>query len=120
MNNTKHRFLTLLLAFVMLFTTLPLNVFAASGVRTERNEITDIKTVGDKQVINLGKVQGKSSFSFFSRSARLFGFTTQQAGSSSETVAQKVEINLETMGLSLIHISEPTRRHHVSRMPSSA
>ncbi|KXB65304.1 putative phage head-tail adaptor [Aedoeadaptatus coxii] len=99
MNNTKHRFLTLLLAFVMLFTTLPLNVFAASGVRTERNEITDIKTVGDKQVINLGKVQGKSSFSFFSRSARLFGFTTQQAGSSSETVAQKVEINLETMGL---------------------
>ena len=23
-------------------------------------------------------------------------------------------------GLSLIHISEPTRRHHVSRMPSSA
>lgn len=99
MNNTKHRFLTLLLAFVMLFTTLPLNVFAASGVRTERNEITDIKMVGDKQVINLGKVQGKSSFSFFSRSARLFRATTQQAGSSSETVAQKVEINLETMGL---------------------
>lgn len=55
--------------------------------------------VGDKQVINLGKVQGKSSFSFFSRSARLFRATTQQAGSSSETVAQKVEINLETMGL---------------------
>lgn len=99
MNNTKHRFLTLLLAFVMLFTTLPLNVFAASGVRTERNEITDIKMVGDKQVINLGKVQGKSSFSFFSRNARLFRATTQQAGSSSETVAQKVEINLETMGL---------------------
>ena len=24
------------------------------------------------------------------------------------------------MDLSLIHISEPTRRHHVSRMPSSA
>ena len=24
------------------------------------------------------------------------------------------------LGLSLIHISEPTRRHHVSRMPSSA
>lgn len=55
--------------------------------------------VGDKQVINLGKVQGKSSFSFFSRNARLFRATTQQAGSSSETVAQKVEINLETMGL---------------------
>ena len=101
MNNTKYRFLTLLLAFVMLFTTLPLNVFAASGVRTERNEITDIKTVGDKQVINLGEVQGKSSFSFFSRSARLFGATTQQAGSSSETVAQKVGINLDTLGLNL-------------------
>ena len=27
---------------------------------------------------------------------------------------------LNLMGLSLIHISEPTRRHHVSRMPSSA
>ena len=25
-----------------------------------------------------------------------------------------------TLALSLIHISEPTRRHHVSRMPSSA
>ena len=25
-----------------------------------------------------------------------------------------------TLMLSLIHISEPTRRHHVSRMPSSA
>ena len=24
------------------------------------------------------------------------------------------------LDLSLIHISEPTRRHHVSRMPSSA
>ncbi|WP_072469998.1 Ig-like domain-containing protein [Urinicoccus massiliensis] len=101
MNNTKHRFLTLLLVFVMFFTTLPLNVFAASGVSTEKNEITDIKTVGDKQVINLGKVQGKSSFRFFSRSARLFGATTQQAGSSSETVAQKVEISLETLGLNL-------------------
>ena len=101
MNNTKHRFLTLLLVFVMFFTTSPLNVFATSGVSTEKNEITDIKTVGDKQVINLGKVQGKSSFRFFSRSARLFGATTQQAGSSSETVAQKVEISLETLGLNL-------------------
>ena len=27
---------------------------------------------------------------------------------------------VEDMWLSLIHISEPTRRHHVSRMPSSA
>ena len=27
---------------------------------------------------------------------------------------------LELEELSLIHISEPTRRHHVSRMPSSA
>ena len=37
-----------------------------------------------------------------------------------------VEHMLQTLGydsleaLSLIHISEPTRRHHVSRMPSSA
>ena len=27
---------------------------------------------------------------------------------------------LAVLSLSLIHISEPTRRHHVSRMPSSA
>ena len=31
---------------------------------------------------------------------------------------RQAEINMQT--LSLIHISEPTRRHHVSRMPSSA
>lgn len=101
MNNIKHRFLTLLLAFVMLFTTLPLNVFAASGVSGEKNEITDIKTVGDKQVINLGEVQGKSSFGFFSGRKRLFGARTQQARSSSETVPQKVEIKLDTNGLNL-------------------
>ena len=29
-------------------------------------------------------------------------------------------VEAETVDLSLIHISEPTRRHHVSRMPSSA
>ena len=85
----------------MLFTTLPLNVFAASGVSGEKNEITDIKTVGDKQVINLGEVQGKSSFGFFSGRKRLFGARTQQARSSSETVPQKVEIKLDTNGLNL-------------------
>ena len=34
-------------------------------------------------------------------------------------VKLKLHIGLESH-LSLIHISEPTRRHHVSRMPSSA
>ena len=36
--------------------------------------------------------------------------------------ADAVQQLYETMlaSLSLIHISEPTRRHHVSRMPSSA
>ena len=29
-------------------------------------------------------------------------------------------VSLQVTYLSLIHISEPTRRHHVSRMPSSA
>ena len=29
-------------------------------------------------------------------------------------------LTTRTLYLSLIHISEPTRRHHVSRMPSSA
>ena len=31
-----------------------------------------------------------------------------------------VQAAASTLRLSLIHISEPTRRHHVSRMPSSA
>ena len=31
-----------------------------------------------------------------------------------------VNSGFDTQSLSLIHISEPTRRHHVSRMPSSA
>ena len=30
------------------------------------------------------------------------------------------EFTITCLDLSLIHISEPTRRHHVSRMPSSA
>lgn len=102
MNSTKQRLLTLLLAFLMIITSLPLNVLAASGVSGDKKEITDIKTVGNKQVINLGNVRGEEPQSrFFSRSARLLRATNQQARSSSETVAQKVEINLATMGLNL-------------------
>ena len=33
---------------------------------------------------------------------------------------KKFNNNKQALRLSLIHISEPTRRHHVSRMPSSA
>ncbi|WP_454206387.1 Ig-like domain-containing protein [Peptoniphilus sp. Marseille-Q6390] len=102
MNSTKQRLMTLLLAFLMIITSLPLNVLAASGVSRDKKEITDIKTVGDKQVINLGNVRGeKQELKFFSRSARLFGATNQQARSSSETVAQNVEISLDTLGLNL-------------------
>lgn len=102
MNSTKQRLMTLLLAFLMIITSLPVNVLAASGVSGDKKEITDIKTVGDKQVINLGNVRGEEPQSrFFSRSARLLRATNQQAGSSSETVAQKVEISLATMGLNL-------------------
>lgn len=92
----------MLLTLFMIITSFPLNAFAAQTETNVRNEITDIRTVGDKQVINLGNVRGeKQQLRFFSRSSRLFRATTQQAGSSSETVAQKVEINLETQGLSL-------------------
>lgn len=102
MNSTKQRLMTLLLAFLMIITSLPLNVLAASGVSGDKKEITDIKTVGNKQIINLGNVRGEEPQSrFFSRSARLLRATNQQARSSSETVAQKVEINLNTMGLNL-------------------
>lgn len=101
MNSTKQRLLTLLLAFVMIFTSLPVSAFAATGGDKKAHEITDIKTVGDKQVINLGEVQGKSNFGFFSKKARLFGATSQQSRSADETVAQKVEINLDTLGLNL-------------------
>lgn len=92
----------MLLALFMIITSFPLNAFAAQTETNVRNEITDIRTVGDKQVINLGNVRGeKPQLRFFSRSARLFGATTPQVRSSSETVAQKVEINLNTMGLNL-------------------
>lgn len=92
----------MLLALFMILTSFPLNAFAAQKETSVRNEITDIKTVGDKQVINLGNVRGeKPQLRFFSRGARLFGAPAPQAGSSSETVAQKVEINLSTMGLNL-------------------
>ena len=35
-------------------------------------------------------------------------------------IAAEAGVGRMTLYLSLIHISEPTRRHHVSRMPSSA
>ena len=37
-----------------------------------------------------------------------------------EAEGRKIRLHTEHVDLSLIHISEPTRRHHVSRMPSSA
>ena len=102
MNNQSKRLLTILLALFMILTSFPLNAFAAQTETNVRNEITDIRTVGDKQVINLGNVRGeKPQLRFFSRGARLFGAPTPQAGSSSETVAQKVEISLATVGLNL-------------------
>lgn len=92
----------MLLALFMIITSFPLNAFAAQTETNVRNEITDIRTVGDKQVINLGNVRGeKPQLRFLSRSVRFFGATPTQARSSSETVAQKVEINLETLGLNL-------------------
>ncbi|MFR1323856.1 MAG: hypothetical protein ACLSBL_02005, partial [Ezakiella massiliensis] len=102
MNNQIKRLLTMLLTLFMIITSFPLNAFAAQTETNVRNEITDIRTVGDKQVINLGNVRGeKPQLRFFFRSARLGGATTPQAGNSDETVAQKVEINLATMGLNL-------------------
>ncbi len=92
----------MLLTLFMIITSFPLNAFAAQTETNVRNEITDIRTVGDKQVINLGNVRGeKPQLRFLSRSVRFFGATPTQARSSSETVAQKVEINLETLGLNL-------------------
>ena len=41
-------------------------------------------------------------------------------GEALRTVYVGLWIVAATLVLSLIHISEPTRRHHVSRMPSSA
>ena len=35
-------------------------------------------------------------------------------------IGMNTYIHRDVLMLSLIHISEPTRRHHVSRMPSSA
>ena len=64
----------MLLALFMIITSFPLNAFATQTETNVRNEITDIRTVGDKQVINLGNVRGeKSQPRIFFRSARLFG-----------------------------------------------
>ena len=35
-------------------------------------------------------------------------------------LSEQIPLTFTELTLSLIHISEPTRRHHVSRMPSSA
>ena len=53
------------------------------------------------------------------------GIGAAQAAAFQAAGATVVGIDLQpisnlTDALSLIHISEPTRRHHVSRMPSSA
>ena len=37
-----------------------------------------------------------------------------------KNIAKQEGVSVAELELSLIHISEPTRRHHVSRMPSSA
>ena len=44
----------------------------------------------------------------------------EQNNSHNMTVTVNQALTVTVMLLSLIHISEPTRRHHVSRMPSSA
>ena len=52
----------------------------------------------------------------------IFRIEDTDAQRDSEESYQAIIDSLEWLGLdlSLIHISEPTRRHHVSRMPSSA
>ena len=57
--------------------------------------------------------------------ARLDGHTnatrhTATSGATSAPVNLEAVARVDALQLSLIHISEPTRRHHVSRMPSSA
>ena len=54
------------------------------------------------------------------------GLNKRMSRSVFEATANQIEIEVGAIDeavmsiLSLIHISEPTRRHHVSRMPSSA
>ena len=54
---------------------------------------------------------------------RLIKETERSIFSLDQTIQESAVLNIENNMaklLSLIHISEPTRRHHVSRMPSSA
>ena len=51
---------------------------------------------------------------------KTFTVVTAQEADISRGAAQETLYSGNYIRLSLIHISEPTRRHHVSRMPSSA
>ena len=53
-------------------------------------------------------------------SAALGQARTLVAGTIRDLVGIATQLVRQALPLSLIHISEPTRRHHVSRMPSSA
>ena len=44
----------------------------------------------------------------------------QSSSLAADQVRAEIAAQMQKINLSLIHISEPTRRHHVSRMPSSA
>ena len=48
------------------------------------------------------------------------GYLHCDEGDDGRTYWTSDDLHRIAQGLSLIHISEPTRRHHVSRMPSSA
>ena len=65
--------------------------------------------------LNMNVVTGRAD-----ESTHVEALTEPAVATLSEGNAEQQSPVTDAMDLSLIHISEPTRRHHVSRMPSSA
>ncbi|CAC9923798.1 hypothetical protein PEPNEM18_00190 [Aedoeadaptatus nemausensis] len=95
METVKSRFLTLLLAFVMIFTSLPMNALAAKP-GDGKTEITNIKEQNGKQIVELTKLRGEKKLFSFRNGA---GFFSTGAETTDKNIEQKVTINLETEGL---------------------
>ena len=95
METVKNRFITLLLVFVMIFTSLPINALAATPSEG-KTEITNIKEQNGKQIVELARLRGdRRSFNFRNGT----GFFSTGAETTDETIEQKVTITLETLGL---------------------
>ena len=98
MNISKNRILALLLALVMILTSFPMTIFAASPTN-RKTEITNITEHNGKQIVELTKLRGERKPQILKWGASLFSTGAEKAAD--ETIQQKITINLETLGLNI-------------------